>query len=139
LKSQPFELEFFGTPQHVFASQSPREHPYYSDPTAFEEHWVTWGNKVFTNDANRRRMLSMPRPIRQSILFLKDDKPRYRLFDDGTASVARFVRWQRTVRSVIIGLAIATLAYPVYMLCVFLVRLVARLFTSNTETAPAAQ
>ncbi len=67
LKDEPFQYEFFGTPDHLFSKTDPRDfYPYR--PADFSSVFeVEWGNNELTRDASNRQFLFVPTPIRQLI------------------------------------------------------------------------
>jgi hypothetical protein len=118
LKDEPFQYEFFGTPDHLFSKTDPRDfYPYR--PADFSSVFeVEWGNNELTRDASNRQFLFVPTPIRQLISILAGVHPTYRYLNDEPQIAARYLTIKIVFYLMVLLFLIGNFAFPGYCLAV---------------------
>jgi hypothetical protein len=116
LKNEPFEYEFFGTPDHLFSKMDPKDFYLYRPADFCPVYAVEWGNDELTRDASNRQFLFVPTPIRQLISIMTGMHPTYRYLDDEPQIAARYLMIKIAFYLVLLLFLIGNFAFPGYCL-----------------------
>jgi hypothetical protein len=114
LKGQPFDYEFFGTPDHLFAKMDPRSHEYYRPETFCLDFGVEWGNNELIRNKYDHRFLFLPKSIRQVFAIAFGLHPTYRYLDDDPLLVAKYFQIRMASYAVGFLFLIGNCAFPIY-------------------------
>jgi hypothetical protein len=116
LHGEPFDYEFFGTPDHVFAKMDPRSHEVYRPESFCPVFGIEWGSDELTRDYYSRQFLFVPLPIRQLIDILFGVHPTYRYLNDDPKLAEKYFLIRLASYFVLFLFLIGNLAFPAYCL-----------------------
>ncbi len=118
LNNEPFQYEFFGTPEHLFSKMDPRDFYLYRPADFCPVYAVEWGNDELTRDASNRQFLFVPTPIRQLVSILTGVHPTYRYLNDEPQIAARYLTIKIVFYLMVLLFLIGNFAFPGYCLAV---------------------
>ena len=76
-KGKQISYDFFGNASHTFSRLLPIEHEYYDSKDDFEYIELTLGDNVFSQDHFNKKIIFLPKPIRQIIALVQGIQPKY--------------------------------------------------------------
>lgn len=120
-----FDYEFFGTPEHVFATVDPKTYLMYR-PDQFPKIFaVEWGNNELQHDSITRQVLFLPKPIRQLLWFIVGVQPSLHYLDNDPAFATQSFRIRLGFFAVALCFLIGNLGFPIYVFVTWVTSLVA--------------
>lgn len=116
IQGVPFEFEFFGTPNHEFATRSPYEGFYYDSPEDFTDVYFVRGNNIFQQDDFRASLGFLPKPAWQLAGMLVGSVPGFVIYSDAaTSRPAELERLKVGAITLVLVLGLGLLGYPSYL------------------------